>query len=419
MRDRLVTAGTSALLGLLLVGCPMEQGFGVAPGGGSGGSPEDDPYWCCDPDEPFCLCEGYWHCTEGVAGKTCRQDNPQMPDDGNWACEYTATGLTCTGRSSDHPDGGLDEGWRCTDIGEGMVECSRSSDSGDYPDGEGAGPWDCTYGPDGRERVCEEREGGGPDSGEWECTEAADGTIVCVNHNPNTPDGGEWSCVQADGRDVCQGSDYPDASGGGGWNCTDQGEFVECENGAPQQPDAGGSQPWDCRWGDGGNVLTCVQRGDDGSLGGGGGGGGNGDNGDNGGNPGNPGDAGNGDNPGGGGGDNGGGGGGDCVCPPNADRFCDTPTYCNWGRQVCVDDGNGNAHWGNCAETNNIPAQCNFGPQFDEWAEQCAIDAGFCVQDFWDLDGDWDTNETLGRDCAGLECVDDGGGGGFGGGWGF
>lgn len=405
----------SALLWLVLAGCPSDMGFpgGNGPGGGGGGGGNDeveDPYWCCDPDEPQCLCEGYWHCTEGIAGKQCDQANPRLPDDGgqsNWDCAYQGRQIVCTGNAADHPDAGADGGWNCSSQND-SVTCSRDQDEGDHPD-EGSGPWECSYSSDSGLRSCDESgdSGGGT---EWDCTTARDGRETCTSRNADRPDGSGWSCVQAGGRDVCQGSDMPDGSGGGGWDCTQQGEIVRCENGEAQQPDEGGSVPWDCEWDEADGEIICVRGGDDGSLGGGGNDGGGGDDGDGG----NDGREGGGGLPNDGNQNEGGGGGGNCECPPGAWRFCDTPTYCSWGTQDCTEPAAGQAQWSPCLE-DNPPNNCFNGNMYDAEAEQCAIDSGYCAQDFWDLDWDGNTDETLGDGCQELACVAPGDDGGFGG----
>ncbi len=149
-----------ALLLLLappLAACPDDVGFPDGPGTGSGaeGEPDgsgggggavEDPYWCCDPDEGACVCQGYWRCTDGFTGKTCRQANPSLPDGGGdspWACEYQDATIVCTGTAGDHPDAGSDGAWVCTeDQAAGTVECSRESTDEDYPDGAEDAPWD-------------------------------------------------------------------------------------------------------------------------------------------------------------------------------------------------------------------------------------------------------------------------------------
>jgi hypothetical protein len=88
------------------------------------------------------------------------------------------------------------------------------------------------------------------------------------------------------------------------------------------------------------------------------------------------------------------------CCVAGTWRYCDTPTYCNWGVQACTEDGRS---WGSCTET-SIPEAC---AGIDAWyspaTEQCCIDQGFCCQDMWDLDGDGDSWESLGV-CDGIVC---------------
>jgi hypothetical protein len=59
--------------------------------------------------------------------------------------------------------------------------------------------------------------------------------------------------------------------------------------------------------------------------------------------------------------------------------------------------------WGPCDES-GIPADCiPLGSTYDAEAEQCCIDAGFCCQDYWDIDFDGDRDESLG-DCVDIVC---------------
>ena len=85
----------------------------------------------------------------------------------------------------------------------------------------------------------------------------------------------------------------------------------------------------------------------------------------------------------------------DCECVPGAQRYCDVPTYCNWGVQACTDDGLG---WGECIEVNSPPPECDFGhPFYEIESERCCIENGYCCQDFWDIDGDRNNQESLGN----------------------
>jgi len=424
------------LLGPVLAACPNDVGFPDGPGTGSNETSEpegsgagavEDPYWCCDPDEGACVCQGYWRCTDGFTGKTCRQANPSLPDGGGdspWACEYQDAMIVCTGTAGDHPDAGGDGEWVCTeDQAAGTVECSRESTDEDYPDGAEDVPWDCSYSSQSEMRACREPQEQAPDSGDWECWTAGDGRTTCVDEAPETPDGGEWDCVQLDGRDVCQGDHFPDDGEGDGWTCEQVAEMVRCENGEGQSPDEGTETVWDCAWDDA--TLVCIDLPDDGGDGGVGPGG-----------------------PDGGGGDGDGGepespdGGGDeevpCGCVAGVTRICDEPAFCLFGEQTCVDVGGGETRWGACGEA-GIPAGCEPGGAFaaDFWWEfrggfwdneeqrandgdgdgrilmppdwwfnaagqDCAIRQGRCVQDMWDLDADGDNQESIGT-CDGID----------------
>lgn len=76
------------------------------------------------------------------------------------------------------------------------------------------------------------------------------------------------------------------------------------------------------------------------------------------------------------------------TCVPGSTRYCDTPTYCSWGEQRCNDQGTG---WGPCYES-SAPPGCG-GWSYDE---DCCIDSGSCCQDWYDFDGDGDTNDSVG-----------------------
>ncbi len=86
------------------------------------------------------------------------------------------------------------------------------------------------------------------------------------------------------------------------------------------------------------------------------------------------------------------------ACVPGAVRYCDTPTYCSWGEQRCNDRGDG---WGPCYE-GGAPPGCG-GYIYDE---SCCIDSGSCCQDWFDYDGDGDTNDSVGN-CEEVETCND------------
>ena len=66
---------------------------------------------------------------------------------------------------------------------------------------------------------------------------------------------------------------------------------------------------------------------------------------------------------------------GDCgLCVPGTWRWCDEPTYCGWGQQVCGSDG----YWGACEETTERPPGCE-STMYDT---ACCVEAGECCQDY-------------------------------------
>ncbi len=80
------------------------------------------------------------------------------------------------------------------------------------------------------------------------------------------------------------------------------------------------------------------------------------------------------------------------MCPPGEVRWCDDPTYCRWGSQVCNPDGT----WGACVETANRPAGCEDKPFYDPI---CCVMAGECCQAL-------PSNDSIG-DCPPMEIVCD------------
>ena len=85
-----------------------------------------------------------------------------------------------------------------------------------------------------------------------------------------------------------------------------------------------------------------------------------------------------------------------CVCIPNAVRWCDTPIACNWGKQTCMPDGS----WGSCNETNDRPPSCQSGdPSYNE---ECCLAANQCCQDF----GGTEPDKSKGN-CAAIACPAD------------
>lgn len=90
------------------------------------------------------------------------------------------------------------------------------------------------------------------------------------------------------------------------------------------------------------------------------------------------------------------------VCVPGTVRQC-FETYCTgWGVQTCATDGRS---WNYCEEA-PVPNACDDGFGWVDSVpstEQCCIDEGFCCQDYWDLDGDGQTDDSVGT-CYGIDC---------------
>jgi hypothetical protein len=229
------------------------------------------------------------------------------------------------------------------------------------------------------------------------CTEDGAGGKLCEGQVPAVPDGGDWVCAVEGDQLVCRGDEMPgevvcrrdgytpaDRGDGYTWECEYEGEFVVChgtddgDGGGDADADAdadadsdvdddgfdlcppGIEVPTDDLCGDGidnncdGNVdETCP------------------------------------DEP-------------PCVCIAGAWRYCDERDYCHWGTQECAADG---MSWGPCIETRDIPAECVTEDYFySPEAEACCISAGFCCQDFHDLDHDGTFRDSLG-DCTDIICV--------------
>ena len=87
---------------------------------------------------------------------------------------------------------------------------------------------------------------------------------------------------------------------------------------------------------------------------------------------------------------------------PGSTRVCFI-SYCNsWGVQTCAADG---LSFGVCRET-PPPAQCDSIAKENKSSpalEQCCLDSGGCCEDVYDLNGNGNTSEQIGR-CSGTSC---------------
>jgi hypothetical protein len=83
------------------------------------------------------------------------------------------------------------------------------------------------------------------------------------------------------------------------------------------------------------------------------------------------------------------------CCDPGQYRYCDTPTYCSWGRQQCRPDG----RWGTCEETTRPPSCTGYYYDTD-----CCVRLGFCCQNFWHWDPSLPIDASVGS-CEGITAV--------------
>jgi hypothetical protein len=90
------------------------------------------------------------------------------------------------------------------------------------------------------------------------------------------------------------------------------------------------------------------------------------------------------------------------VCRPGSRRVCFI-SYCTyWGAQTCAADGRS---FGLCRES-PVPPECEGVAKSKKKSpelERCCLDNGYCCRDEYDLDGDGDRGEMLGR-CGAVTC---------------
>ena len=61
------------------------------------------------------------------------------------------------------------------------------------------------------------------------------------------------------------------------------------------------------------------------------------------------------------------------CCVPGTWRYCDTPSYCSWGRQECQPDG----RWGTCEETTPPPGCDSY-----YYNRDCCLSQGYCCMNY-------------------------------------
>jgi hypothetical protein len=90
------------------------------------------------------------------------------------------------------------------------------------------------------------------------------------------------------------------------------------------------------------------------------------------------------------------------VCVPGSKRTCITSFCTFWGNQECTADG---MSFGPCKEAQPPPACADVASQMQRSPEleKCCIRNGYCCVDEFDLDGDGDRTEMMGR-CESIVC---------------
>jgi hypothetical protein len=90
------------------------------------------------------------------------------------------------------------------------------------------------------------------------------------------------------------------------------------------------------------------------------------------------------------------------VCVPGSQRECFTSFCTFWGTQSCASDGRS---FGPCKES-KVPAECQAITDMAKRSpdlERCCLAQGLCCLDEFDLNGNGDTTEMLGR-CDSVTC---------------
>ena len=90
------------------------------------------------------------------------------------------------------------------------------------------------------------------------------------------------------------------------------------------------------------------------------------------------------------------------TCIPGSQRVCFLPYCTYWATETCASDGRS---FGTCKEE-HVPDACSgvsSAHKESRELEQCCIDHGYCCHDDYDLDGDGDHNDMVGR-CDEVTC---------------